>query len=151
MFVLVAIHFINIMILTIYISKILGISLGKNIPALLLVNLMGSTIGITLGLAFGSLTKMSLNIKMGFCVLLTLFPAFLAGLMFGNMKNMIEQHLPILNRINPAAVLSDAYYCMGVYNDMGRFMRCILILSFMSIILLLAAFLGIRRERYDSI
>ena len=67
------------------------------------------------------------------------------------MKNMIEQHLPILNRINPAAVLSDAYYCMGVYNDMGRFMRCILILSFMSIILLLAAFLGIRRERYDSI
>lgn len=151
MFVLVAIHFINIMILTIYISNILGISLGKNIPALLLVNLMGSTIGITLGLAFGSLTKMSLNMKMGFCVLLTLFPAFLAGLMFGNMKNMIEQHLPILNRINPAAVLSDAYYCMGVYNDMGRFMRCILILSFMSIILLLAAFLGIRRERYDSI
>ena len=67
------------------------------------------------------------------------------------MKNIIEQHFPVLNRINPAAVLSDAYYCMGVYNDMERFTKCIFILAFMSIILLFAAFLGIRRERYDSI
>lgn len=151
MLVLTAIHFINIMILTVYIGKILGIGLGHNLPALLLVNLMGSIIGITLGLAFGSLTKLSLNIKLGLSVLLTLFPSFLAGLMFGNMKNVIEQHFPVLNRINPAAVLSDAYYCMGVYNDMERFTKCILILAFMSIILLFAAFLGIRRERYDSI
>ena len=151
MLVLTAIHFINIMILTVYIGKILGIGLGHNLPALLLVNLMGSIIGITLGLAFGSLTKLSLNIKLGLSVLLTLFPSFLAGLMFGNMKNIIEQHFPVLNRINPAAVLSDAYYCMGVYNDMERFTKCILILAFMSIILLFAAFLGIRRERYDSI
>lgn len=151
MLVLTAIHFINIMILTVYIGKILGIGLGHNLPALLLINLMGSIIGITLGLAFGSLTKLSLNIKLGLSVLLTLFPSFLAGLMFGNMKNIIEQHFPVLNRINPAAVLSDAYYCMGVYNDMERFTKCILILAFMSIILLFAAFLGIRRERYDSI
>lgn len=151
MLVLTAIHFINIMILTVYIGKILGIGLGHNLPALLLINLMGSIIGITLGLAFGSLTKLSLNIKLGLSVLLTLFPSFLAGLMFGNMKNIIEQHFPVLNRINPAAVLSDAYYCMGVYNDMERFTKCIFILAFMSIILLFAAFLGIRRERYDSI
>lgn len=151
MLVLAVIHFLDIMILTAYIAKVLGISLGNNIPALLLVNLMGSVIGITLGLAFGSLTKMSLNIKMGLTVLVTLLPGFLAGLMFGNMKNIIEQHLPIVNRINPAAVLSDAYYCMGVYNDMERFQRCILILAFMSILLLCTAFLGVRRERYDSI
>lgn len=73
MLVLTAIHFINIMILTVYIGKILGIGLGHNLPALLLINLMGSIIGITLGLAFGSLTKLSLNIKLGLSVLLTLF------------------------------------------------------------------------------
>ena len=58
---------------------------------------------------------------------------------------------PIINRINPAAVLSDAFYCMGIYNDMERFSRCLLILAVMSALLLTAAFLGIRRERYDSI
>lgn len=151
MLVLVIIHFINIMILTLYIGKVLGIGLGNNLPALLLVNLMGSIIGVTMGLSFGSLTKFSLNMKIGLTVMITLVPGFLAGLMFGNMKNLIEQHAPIINRINPAAVLSDAYYCMGVYSDMERFTRCMLILAVMSILLLSAAFFGTRRKRYDSI
>lgn len=151
MLVLVAIHFANIMILTIYIGNVLGISLGTDYPSLLLVNFMGSLIGITMGLAFGSLTKLSLNIKMSLTVVITLLPSFFAGLMFANMKNIIEQHVPFINRINPAAVLSDAYYCMGVYQDMDRFVRCIVTLIIMSILFLSAAFLGIRRERYDSI
>lgn len=149
--VLVTIHFANIMILTIYIGNVLGISLGTDSMSLLLVNFMGSLIGITMGLAFGSLTKLSLNIKMSLTVVLTLFPSFFAGLMFANMKNIMEQHVPFINRINPAAVLSDAYYCMGVYQDMDRFVRCIVTLVIMSILFLTAAFLGIRRERYDSI
>lgn len=149
--VLVTIHFANIMILTIYIGNVLGISLGTDYMSLLLVNFMGSLIGITMGLAFGSLTKLSLNIKMSLTVVLTLFPSFFAGLMFANMKNIMEQHVPFINRINPAAVLSDAYYCMGVYQDMDRFARCIATLAIMSILFLTAAFLGVRRERYDSI
>ncbi len=151
MLVLVVIHFVNIMILTIYIGKVLGINLGHNYIALLLVNFMGSMIGVTMGLAFGSLSKLSLNAKMGLSVLITLIPGFFAGLMFVNMKNIVEQHAPIINRINPAAVLSDAYYCMGVYNDAERFTRCILTLAVMSILFLAAAFFGVRRERYDSI
>ena len=151
MLVLVTIHFANIMILTIYIGNVLGISLGTDYASLLLVNFMGSLIGITMGLAFGSLTKLSLNIKMSLTVVITLLPSFFAGLMFANMKNIMEQHVPFINRINPAAVLSDAYYCMGVYQDMDRFVRCIVTLVIMSILFLSAAFLGIRRERYDSI
>ena len=151
MLVLVTIHFANIMILTIYIGNVLGISLGTDYTSLLLVNFMGSLIGITMGLAFGSLTKLSLNIKMSLTVVITLLPSFFAGLMFANIKNIIEQHVPSMNRINPAAVLSDAYYCMGVYQDMNRFARCIVTLAIMSLLFLTAAFLGIRRERYDSI
>lgn len=151
MLVLVLIHFINILILNLYISQVLGISLGEDIPSLLLVNLMGSIIGVCMGLAFGSISKMSLNMKMGFSVALTLIPGFLAGLMFGNMKNIIELHCPLINRINPAAVLSDAFYYLGIYNDMERFRRCLLILGAMSILLLITAFLGVRRESYDSI
>lgn len=151
MLVLVVIHFINIMILTIYIGKVLGIDLGNNYGALLLVNLMGSVIGVTMGLAFGSLSKLSFNAKFGLSVAITLIPGYLAGLMSADTKNIIEQHAPLINRINPAAVLSDAYYCMAVYNDMERFARCIWILAAMSILFLSTAFIRVRRERYDSI
>lgn len=149
--VLQIVHFFNILILNIFIIKVLGISLGNNLRALLLVDFMGSMIGVCMGLAFGCVSKFSLSMKLSLAVALTLFPSFLSGLMFGNMKNVIELHCPIVNRINPAAVLSDAFYCMGVYNDMERFTRCLLILAVMSILLLVVAFLGVRRERYDSI
>ncbi len=151
MTVLVLIHFINILILNVYISQVLGISLGDDLPSLILVDFMGSVIGVCMGLAFGSISKMSLNMKMGLSVALTLVPGFLAGLMFGNMKNLIELHCPVINRLNPAAVLSDAFYCLGIYNDMERFTRCLLILGAMSILLFITAFLGVRRETYDSI
>lgn len=151
MLVLITIHFCNILIFNAYIVYILGISLGHNLPALLLVDLMGSIIGISIGVAFGSISKLSEGIKMGLTVMLSLFPSFLAGLMFGNMKYIIEEHCPIINRLNPAAVLSDAFYCLGVYNDGERFRRCILILALMSIVCFVVAFLGVRRERYDSI
>lgn len=149
--VLFIIHFFNILILCLYITHVLGISLGNDVGALLLVDFMGSMIGICLGVAIGCLARISYGMKIGVCVLFTLFPGFLAGLMFGNMKNIIELHCPIINRINPAAVLSDAFYCMGIYNDMERFTRCLVILAVMSTLLLTVAFLGIRRERYDSI
>ncbi len=151
MLLLVIIHFINILILNLYIVKVLGISLGDDIPSLLLVNFMGSTIGIALGIAFGCIGRFSMELKLGLAVVITLLPGFLAGLMFGNMKNIIETHCPIINRINPAAVLSDAYYYLSIYNDTAKFHRCLMILAFMSIGLVIIAFLGIRRERYDSI
>lgn len=149
--VLCMIHFVNILVLCLYIAHVLGISLGDNPGALLLVDLMGSMIGICLGIAIGSIARLSFSMKMGFTVLFTLLPGFLAGLMFGNMKNMIEQNCPIINRINPAAVLSDAFYCMSVFYDIERFTRCLAILAIMSVLLLGIAFLSIRRERYDSI
>lgn len=151
MLLLIFIHFINILILNLYIVKVLGISLGADIPSLILVNFMGSTIGISLGLAIGCIGKFSMNIKIGISVVLTLLPGFLAGLMMGNMKALIETHCPVINRINPAAVLSDAYYCLGIYNDTERFHRCLIILGIMSVGLIIVAFFGIRRERYDSI
>ncbi|MCF2683465.1 ABC transporter permease [Faecalicatena contorta] len=151
MLVIVAVHFLDVLILNLYIVKVLGFSLGDQVGTLILINLMGSLIGVCMGIVLGCVSRLSLGVRMGLCVALTLFPGFLAGLMFGDMKNIIETNCPILNRINPAAVLSDAYYCMGVYNDSARLTRCLIILAAMSLLCLIVAFLGVRRERYDSI
>lgn len=149
--ILTAIQFFNVMVLTGIVQFVFHVDLGGNAGGILLINLLGSMIGISLGILIGSISKLSLGMKMGFGVLFTLFPGFLAGLMFGNMKNLIEQHCPVINRINPAAVLSDSYYCMAVYNDTARMNRNLLILVVMCVLCMLISFLVIRRERYDSI
>ncbi len=145
------VHLICILILNLYIAKVLGISLGDRPGVLLLVNLMGCMIGVSLGIVLGCIARFSINIKTGFVVALTLFPSFLAGLMFGNMKHIIELYCPVINRINPAAVLSDAFYCISVYNDSQLLIRSLLTLAAMSLLFIIAAFYRIRRERYDSI
>lgn len=52
---------------------------------------------------------------------------------------------------NPAALISDALYCINVYDDASRYYRNLITLIVMSAALVLASFLLIRRERYDSI
>lgn len=149
--ILVLIQYFNVMVLTGIVQFVFHIDLGGNAGGIMLINLLGSMISISLGIMLGSISKLSLGMKMSFGVLFTLFPGFLAGLMFGDMKNLIEQHCPIINRINPAAVLSDSYYCMAVYNDTARMTRNLLILAVMCVLCMSASFLVVRRERYDSI
>ena len=139
------------MVLTGVVQYIFHIDLGGNAGGIVLINLLGSMIGVSIGILIGSVSQISFGLKMGFGVLFTLFPGFLAGLMFGNMKNLIEQRCPIVNRINPAAVLSDSYYCMAVYNDTGRMARNLLILAVMCGVCVAVSFVMVRRERYDSI
>lgn len=148
---LFVVHLVCILILNLYIAKVLGISLGNRPGVLLLVNLMGCMIGVSLGIVLGCIARFSINIKIGFVVAMTLFPSFLAGLMFGNMKHIIELYCPIINRINPAAVLSDAFYCISVYNDEQLLIHSLLTLAAMSLLCIVIAFYRIRRERYDSI
>lgn len=151
MSVLFFVQFVNIIILTIVVRFVFGINLGGNIGQILLVDLLGSMIGVSMGIMIGCVGKLSESIKMGLTVMLTLFPGFLAGLMFGNMKNIMEQNCPIINRINPAAVLSDTFYCMGVFDDAERFTKNLMILALMSVLFIGIAFFAVRRERYDSI
>lgn len=81
----------------------------------------------------------------------TMVCSFLAGLMNSNMKDLVEKHAPIINRINPAALISDAFYCINVYNDTARYYRNLVTLAVMSAAFVMASFLLIRRNRYDSI
>ncbi len=61
--------------------------------------------------------------------------SFLAGLMNGNMKDIVEKSAPIINRINPASLISDAFYCINVYNDTARYYRSLATLAVMSAVL----------------
>ncbi|GHT85832.1 multidrug ABC transporter permease [Bacteroidia bacterium] len=148
---LVLIQFINIMVLSFYLRYVLKIPLGIPMAQLMLINLIGSIVGVSIGIILGCTSKAGIGIKTGLCVLTTLLPAFFAGLMFGGMQHIIELHAPIINRINPAAVLSDAYYSLSVFDDVAKFHRNLIILLIMSAVLLTIAFVQLRRERYDSI
>ena len=91
------------------------------------------------------------GVKIGIILGISMICSFLSGLMNNTMKDIVEKNAPFINRINPAALISDAFYCINVYDDLGRYYRNLITLAVMSVVLVAASFLLIRRESYDSI
>lgn len=117
----------------------------------MLICLMGSAIGTAFGIAIGSIGKWSREVKSVLHSLLSMAMAVLAGLIAADGSYRLRQYAPILDRMNPAAVISDAFYCVCIYENPGQLGQDLLILGGMIVLLLGAVYFGIRRTGYDSI
>lgn len=144
-------NFIDVIILLAYMSFILKIDLGTDIGRILLVSFMGCVIGVSSGILVGSMGKWSGNTKSAVLLTFSLGSSFLSGLMMGGIKGLIEDNCPIINRINPASLISDAFYCLSIYEDMERYARDIIVMAIWVAVCLAGSFLMVRRVRYDSI
>lgn len=144
-------HYVNVLILIAYLRYVLKVDFEGQMSQMLLISLIGSMIGVSMGIFIGSFGKLGEGMKVGILLGISMTGSFLAGLMSSSMKYLVDRHVPFVNRINPAAVISDAFYCINVYDDPVRFRRNLVTLSCMCVILTLVSFLLIRRERYDSI
>lgn len=134
-----------------YIQFILNIDMGDKIAMLYISGAIGSFTGTSLGFLIGSIGKISEGAKVGICMSVTMGCCFLSGLMVGEMKAIIAEHCPIINKINPAALISDLFYCLTIYNDYSRYTQIIISLISMSFIFLAGGFLLTRRKKYASI
>ena len=71
--------------------------------------------------------------------------------MVGNMKYIIEKNLPIVNRINPAAIISDCFYSICVFDDMSMYIRCIASMVVWTVVLAASSIIVLRREKYANL
>ena len=139
-----SLHFVNMILLLAYMKYILRLEFGGSFLEMLPVLFAGSMIGVTMGMFITSIGRMSEGVKIGIMVGVSMVMSFMAGLMNGDMKNVIDRTFPLLNRINPAALISDAMYCINVYDSPERYAQDMLLLGGLCVLL-------IRRKRYDSI
>ena len=145
------IHFVNMLVLLAYMKYILRLEFAGSYAEMIPVVIIGSMIGVTMGMFITSIGKMGESVKIGIMISVSLALSFLAGLMNADIKNVIDRNVPLLNRINPAALISDALYCLNVYDAPERYMQDMVILFVMCVLLLTGTFLIVRRERYGSI
>ena len=141
----------TLIVMLIYLRYILKLDFQGKIGHMLLKSFIGSMIVVSIGIFVGSLGKMKEGVKIGIILGISMICSFLSGLMNNTMKDIVEKNAPFINRINPAALISDAFYCINVYDDLGRYYRNLITLAVMSVVLVAASFLLIRRESYDSI
>lgn len=134
-----------------YILFILKVDMGDKIPMVYLSGAVGSLTGVTMGFFIGSFGRLNQNVKMAISMSVTMLSCFLSGLMVGTMKAVIEMYAPIVNRINPAALISDLFYCLNIYNDYRRYTEKLVTLLILSVVFTIGGFLLTRRKKYASL
>lgn len=138
-------------LLIFYLTQILEINLGNRLGIIMLIGLCSNMLGVSLGYFTGVFLKGNPDFKQNIITAIVLISNFFAGLMAGNMKYMVESKIPVFNRINPAAIISDSYQYTCVFDDAARFHVCILSLLIWNILLLFGAIFVLRREKYANL
>lgn len=145
------IQLLGLMLLFLYTILIIKVDYGTNLPLVLLLAAIGSLAGLTFGIMISTVIKANSNTKTGIMIAITMFFSFLSGMMGITMKYVIDKNIPILNKINPANMITDGLYSLYYYDTLNRYYFNIVSLLVFSIIMLLISYQGLRREKYDSI
>lgn len=130
---------------------LIGVDFGNKIPLILLIIFIGSLVGISFGYFIGSIGKLKEGAKSGILTGLTLFCCFISGLMVNGIDMLIETTCPIINRINPAKLISDSFYVINNYTDHTRLYRNLLTMIIISTIFIILGTLTGRRKSYASL
>ena len=138
-------------VLFVYLTLVLGIDLGDKYELIFLASFMASLLGVAMGYFVGVALKCKESSKDGILTAITLFLNFLAGLMLGDMKVRVEETMPIINRINPAALISDCFYSICAYDDMNMYIRSIVSIGIWAVALAVGAIIVLRREKYANL
>ena len=142
---------IGVMLLFIYSILVLNVDFGSNLLLVILLTLVGSLSGLSLGIFVSTYFKGNEMSKLRVIIGITMAFSFLSGMMGITMKYVIDKNVPILNKINPVSMITDGLYSLYYYDTFDRFYFDILSLIVFSIILISLSFVSLRRQKYDNI
>lgn len=145
------ISFLELLVLLAYLVIVLKIDFGDQIGYVLFTCLVGSIAGVSMGTFFGTLFRRSEGAKVALLIGASNVMCFLAGLMYVNMKHVVARNAPFLSYINPAALISDAFYSLYIFDNHRRFFLNLGLLCAISAVMCLVSYLQLRRERYASL
>ncbi len=130
---------------------LLGVDFGNQIGYIALIIIVGCVTGVSLGFFVGNIGKGSAALKENIGVAVILTSGFLSGLMVGDMRMMVEETCPVINKINPSALIADSFYALNIYDSHDRYYKNMITLFIISVMLIIAGTLFGRRKRYASI
>ena len=146
-----ATQIIGLAILFIYTVVVLKVDYGDNLLLIILLGGVGSLAGLSLGLMIGTVLKINDTAKTGIIISVTMLGCFLSGMMGITMKYIVDKNIPIVNKLNPASMITDGFYSLYYYDTLERYILNIASLLIFSFILITISYLCLRRQKYDSI
>ena len=130
---------------------VLKVDFGGRLPFVYLGGALGAVMGVSMGFFVGAIGRLKYEAKIGISMAVVMGLSFMSGLMFSGIKASIEMSAPIINDLNPVAIVADSFYYLSVDSDLTRYwgkMVCVLLYT---VVFILLGFLLTRRRKYESL
>lgn len=145
------VQLIGIFLLFIYTIFVLRVDYGNNLLLIITLALAGCLAGLAIGIFTSCMFKTNDNLKTGIVISISMFGCFLSGMMGITMKYMVDKYVPIINKLNPASMITDGFYALYYYETLDRYFFDLGSLFVFSLVLISASICSLRRQQYDSI
>lgn len=142
---------IGITLLFIYTIFVLKVDYGTNLPLIVVLTLVGSLAGLSLGIVVATTLKTNENTKTGILIAVTMFGCFLSGMMGITMKYIVDKNLPIINRLNPASMITDGLYSLYYYDTFSRYYTNVISLLIFSTIMIGISMIQLRKQKFETL
>ena len=143
------VQLIGALLLLIYIN-IIGVNLHTNLISLFVITILGVLSGISIGLIVSVMINKSEDTKLGIIIAISMALSVLSGMTGVSLKYVIDSKIPFINKINPAAMITDGLYAV-YYENSARFLNDIISLIIFISLLIVISILYMRRKKYDNI
>lgn len=145
------IQLVAVALLFLFLIFVLHVDFGTHLPLIILLALIGSLAGLALGVLLATTIKSTANTKVGLILAITMFGCFPAGMMGITMKYLVDTNLPLLNRLNPANLITDGLYSLYYYDTFDRYWGNIITLVIISFVMISISVYSLRKEQYDRL
>lgn len=141
----------SLTILFVYTIVVLNVDYGSHFGLVVALSLLGSLTGLSVGVALAALVRSNENTKVGIIIAVTMFGCFLAGMMGITMKYTVDTNLPLLNRLNPANLITDGLYALYYYPTFDRFWGDMATLAIITLVMIALSVRSLKKEQYDNL
>lgn len=130
---------------------LLQIDFGTHTGFILLTTFLGSWLGNGLGMVVGGFLKLNYNDKSNLLTAIIMLGNTAAGMMLPQIKYLVRLYCPLADALNPAALITDAYYQLSFYGLNATYYRLIITMAVIGLLFYLLTLLILRRQRYASL
>ena len=134
-----------------YYMYVLKIRYGGDVGMIYLTVAASSFLGTSLGFMVGHIGTAKEDFKSMILLVITVGGGFMSGLMYPDMKAIIEENFPLFNRINPSAVLTDAFLTLNLYGVGARYYRSMAYVGILTFVFMTVGIVFSRRKQYASL
>lgn len=141
-----------VMIVNLLIMRyVLNVEFGNRLLPVLGVVSLGALTGVSMGALIAVSNKKDVEFKIGIGISTSMLLSFLAGMMVAEIKVIIQRFAPIINKLNPVALITDSIYSLYYYDSLSRYANNMIILLAITGLIIFVTLILIRGKKYDNL